>query len=163
MSIAVNANFFDASALVKLYVDEPGSESLRTYWKTQATRYTSPFCFYETLGALKRHRLKGKLTKEQYLRAAMDLMTWFRASRSRIHELDFEERDVFADAVALVEHHDLDLSDAFQLLTLQAGFFSALIGGSASVLVTADEDLAEAARRIGARVWDCQREPMPTT
>lgn len=163
MSIAVHATFFDASALVKLYIDEPGSAELRAYWRSQATKYTSPFCFYETLAALKRKRLKGALTKEQYLRAAKDLMAWFRASSARIDDLDFEKRDVFADVTELADHYDLDLSDAFQLLTLQAGFFAALIGGSASVLVTADRELAEAARKVGARVWDCQREPMPAT
>lgn len=163
MGVAVHATFFDASALVKLYVDEPGSDNLRAYWRGQATRYTSPFCFYETLSILKGKHKKGKLTKEQYLRAAKDLMAWFRASTSRINDLDFTKRDVFADATGLADRHDLDLSDAFQLLTLQAGFFSVLVGGSASVLVTADEELAQAARKMNLAVWDCQRQPIPAT
>jgi predicted nucleic acid-binding protein len=50
MSGAVHATCFDASALVKRYVDEPGCAALRAYWNTQATRYTTVFCLYETLG-----------------------------------------------------------------------------------------------------------------
>lgn len=52
MSIPLHATCFDASALVKRYVDEPGSDQLRRYWNSQATRYTTPFCLYETLGVL---------------------------------------------------------------------------------------------------------------
>jgi predicted nucleic acid-binding protein len=146
MSRALHATCFDASALIKLYVEEPGSDALRAYWKTQATRYTTPFCFYETLGVLKRHRLQGKLTKDAYLRAATDLVAWFRASHSRIEDLNFTDTEVFRDAKELAVDSDLDLSDAFQLLSLQAGYFAALVGGSATLLVTADEALAKAAR-----------------
>jgi predicted nucleic acid-binding protein len=161
MSYAVHPTCFDASALVKRYIDEPGSDVLRAYWNTQATRYTTPFCLYETLGVLKRHKLNGKVTKERYLLAATDLVAWFRASHSRIHDLEFTSRDVFANAKELAEHHDLDLSDAFQLLSLKAGYFSHFIAGSATLLVTADEALALAARGMGLSVWDCLRETVP--
>ncbi len=162
MSRAVHATCFDASALVKRYVDEPGSDALRAYWRSQATRYTTPFCLYETLGALKRHKLRGTLTKDEYLNAASDLVAWFRVSQSSVRDLDFTDRHVFIDAKELAEDNDLDLSDAFQLLSLEAGFFAQLIGDSSTLLVTADEALAVAARKKRLQVWDCQREPMPT-
>lgn len=161
MSIALYPACFDASALVKRYLDEPGSEALRQYWTAQPTRYTTPFCLYETLGILKRQRLKGILRKECYLNAATDLVSWFRASHSRLDDLDFTDVEVFADAKDLADQTDLDLSDAFQLLSLQAGYFSVFVGGSASRLVTADGALAAAARRMGLLVWDCAREPIP--
>jgi hypothetical protein len=116
---------------------------------------------YETLGVLKRHKLQGKLTKDAYLRAATDLVAWFRASHSRIEDLDFTDIEVFRDAKELAVDSELDLSDEFQLLSLQAGFFAALVGGSATLLVTADEALAKAARNRRLPVWDCQREAMP--
>ncbi len=161
MSYAVHATCFDASALVKRYVDEPGSDSLRAYWNTQATRYTTPFCFYETLGVLKRHLLRGTLARDAYLRAATDLVAWFRASHSRVKDLDFTDIGVFSDAKELAVDSGLDLSDAFQLLSLQAGYFAHLIGDSATLLVTADEALARAARNRRLPVWDCLREAMP--
>jgi predicted nucleic acid-binding protein len=162
-SCAVHATCFDASALVKRYIDEPGSDALRAYWNTQATRYTTPFCFYEALRVLKRNRLSGTLTKEAYLRAASDLVAWFRASTSRIEDLDFiTDREVFHDAVELADETGLDLSDAFLLLTLHAGVFAHAAGGSRPLLVTADEALAAEARKRGLPVWDCLRDPMPT-
>src|SRR5882757_4218797 len=131
MSRPLRATCFDASALVKRYVDEPGSEALRRYWAQQATRYTTPFCFYETLGVLKRHKVKGRLTGDAYVRAVTDLVSWFRASQSRRDDIEFTAHDVFREARELVEDTDLDFSDAFQLLTLQAGYFAALVGESA--------------------------------
>ena len=106
--------------------------------------------------------MTSTLTKEAYLRAASELVAWFRASDSRVEDLDFiTDREVFSDARELAEHTDLDLSDAFQLLSLQVGYFSHLVGGSATLLVAADKALADAARKRGLPVWDCRREAMP--
>jgi hypothetical protein len=101
------------------------------------------------------------LTKEVYSRAATDLVAWFRTSRSGIRVLDFTDNEVFCDAKGLAMDSDLDLSDAFQLLSLQAGYFAHLIGGSATLLVAADRALAYAARTRGLPIWDCQRKSMP--
>lgn len=166
MSVALHATCFDASALVKRYIDEPGSDVLRQYWSRQATRYTTPFCLYETLSILKGYtrRKEGTITKARYLQCATDLVAWFRASSSRIQNIDLTDMEVFHDAKALAEQYPkLDLSDAFQLLTLEAGFFAPLVGGSQTLLVTADEALATAARHKRLPVWDCVREPMPAS
>ena len=161
MSYPVHPTCFDASALVKLYVTEDGSEVLRAYWRTQATRYTTPFCFYETLSILKGKWRRGALTKEAYLGSVSQLVAWFRASDSLREDLNFiGDRDVFREAREIAEHEDLDLSDALQLLTLEAGYFSHFLGGSASLLVTADEPLAAVARKRGLSVWNCVRDPI---
>jgi hypothetical protein len=63
---------------------------------------------------------------------------------------------------ALGRNRPFDLSRAaraFQLLSLESRYFSRLMGGSATLLVTADEALTKAARRMRLPVWDCQREP----
>lgn len=162
MSIALHTTFFDASALAKRFLNEQGSERLRQYWHGQATKYTTPFCFYETLGILKRN-LRGTLTKDEYLRAATELVSWYRAVSANIRDLDFTDRNVFADAKRIAEQfNDLDLSDAFQILSVKKGFFSPLVGDSATLFVTADRALAAAARAMELRVWDCCLEPMPT-
>jgi predicted nucleic acid-binding protein len=162
VSIAVHATCFDASALVKRYVDEPGSDALRAYWTMQHTKYTTPFCLYETLSVLKGFKRRGVLTKEAYIKSANDLVVWFRASHSKIRDLEFTDREIFHDAKELATDTDLDLSDAFQLLSLQAGYFAGLVGDSKTVLVTADEALAKEARKRRLPVWDCLREPMPS-
>ena len=161
MSLAGYATCFDASALVKRFLNEESSNVLRQYWNTHSTLYTTPFCLYESLGVLKLRKLRCELTKKEYLEAASRLVAWYRASARDIKDLDFTRLDVFTNAVKIAEQHDLDLSDAFQLLSLQEGFFARLVGDSATLLVTADKALANAARAIGLRVWDCLREPMP--
>ena len=78
-----------------------------------------------------------------------------------IPELNFLSPSVFVAAQRISERHDLDLSDAFQIVSLKEGFFSVLSGDSQTILVTGDEALAQAARDEGLRVWDVLREPAP--
>lgn len=163
MSLAGYATCFDASALVKRFLNEQGSDVLCQYWNTHSTLYTTPFCLYETLGVLKLRKLRYNLTKEGYFEAATRVVAWYRASTRSVKDLDFTRADIFANAKKIAEQHDIDLSDAFQLLSLQEGFFAPLVGDSATLLVTADESLANAARARGLRVWDCLRQPMPTS
>lgn len=151
---ALRANCLDASALVKLYVPEEGAaEILRAYFHREPTKYTTPFCFYEALNCLKRKWVRDEITKENYLRSASDLCAWYRAISGHVKDLDFTSPTAFADARRIVEKTTLklDLSDAFQILSVKAGFFSNLIGDSATILVTADEDLAIAARNEGTQ------------
>jgi hypothetical protein len=75
---------------------------------------------------------------------------------------DFTQMDIFINARNLAEQTGLDLSDAFQLLSLEAGYFSPMVGDSKTLLVTADEALAKAARQRNLPVWDCVRELMPS-
>jgi predicted nucleic acid-binding protein len=68
---------------------------------------------------------------------------------------------VFRDARSIVERYGLDLSDAFQILSVKEGFFSMLAADSRTVLVTADEDLAKAAKQEGILTWYILGEPPP--
>jgi predicted nucleic acid-binding protein len=67
----------------------------------------------------------------------------------------------FNEAKSLAEKTALDLSDAFQVLSVKAGFFSPLVGDSATILVTADKRLAQAATGEGVRAWYCLEDPAP--
>lgn len=163
MSLALHATLFDASALAKVFLDEKGSDDLRKYWDIQRTRYTTPFCLYETLRILKSRMLKHEITKQRYFEATTKLVVWYNASARKIIDPIFTQQNVFADAKKIAEQYDLDLSDAFLLLSQQKGFFSPLAGDSATLLVTADEALANTARTMGLRVWDCMHQPMPTS
>lgn len=159
---AARADFFDASALAKIYTDEPGSAQVREYFNSRATKYTTPFCFYEALNALKgKWKYKGQLTLEKYLDAAFRLTVWYGASSSQVKDLDFTDPITFSEAKAIAHRSELDLSDAFQILSVKKGYFSVLINDSATVLVTADNDLANAAKVEGLRVWNLMSEPAP--
>jgi predicted nucleic acid-binding protein len=90
MSVAGRASLFDASALVKVYTDEPGSEIVRQYFKREPTKYTTPFCFYEALSILKaKWKYRNELTAEKYLEAARRLTAWYGASSRGVDDLDF--------------------------------------------------------------------------
>ena len=157
------ANCFDASALVKVFTREAGSELVFEYFANRSpTKYTTPFCFYETLGVLKTKWLYRKeLTNQQYTDAAFHLVAWFEASTRSAQDIDLRDPIVFFKVRQLAERHSLDLSDAFQILSVKEGHFSHLINDSQTVLVTADENLAKVARSEGVRAWYCLGEPEP--
>jgi len=161
-STAVRANFFDASALVKLHVHEEGSRIIRPYFDGQPTKYTTPFCYYEALNVLKVKWLYRKeIAKEQYLDAALRLTAWFGSTSRGIKDIDFTEPTTFQAARRLVDKTSLDLSDAFQILSVKSGYFSPMCGDSQTVLVTGDRGLATAARAEGLRVWYFMEESAP--
>lgn len=162
MSLTARADFFDASALVRLYVDEPGATEVRIYFQSRTTKYTTQFCFYEALSVLKSNwRDKGRLTKEQYLNAAYNLTVWYNASAQEIDDLDFRDLQIFRKARLIAESNALDLSDAFQILSVKYGYFSPLVNESQTVLVTADKILARVARQEDLRVWSVLEEAAP--
>jgi predicted nucleic acid-binding protein len=161
-NFTARADFFDASALVKVFADEPGSIVVREYWRSRATKYTTPFCFYEAMNVLKsKWKHKGQLTLPSYLEAAFELTVWYGASSSKVSDLDFTDPLTFAETKSLAERSGLDLSDAFQIMSVKRGYFSVLVKDSATVLVTADNALAEAARAEELRVWNINLEPPP--
>jgi len=50
----VRANFFDASALAKVFSGEYGAKLVVEYFnKNSSTKFTTHFCLYETLNVLK--------------------------------------------------------------------------------------------------------------
>jgi len=160
---AARADFFDASALAKVFSDEPCSDIARDYFRSCATKYTTPFCFYEAMNVLKgKWKHKGQLTIDQYLEAAFQLTAWYGASSSKVDDLNFTEPATFAEAKEIAERSRLDLSDAFQILSVKKGYFSILANESSTVLVTADKELVDAARAEGLRAWNLMLEPAPT-
>lgn len=162
MATAGRANCFDASALVKRYVQEEGSDLIREYWARESTKFTTSLCFYETLTQLKVHHFYRKnLDHEGYKKATSDLCFWFRAVSANIPQLNFLAPEIFFAAQKVAEQHALDLSDAFQILSLKEGFFSRHRGDSQTILVTADRRLAKAARCEGMRVWSVLDDSVP--
>jgi predicted nucleic acid-binding protein len=157
------ANCFDASALIKVFTREQGSDVVRDYFNNRSpTKYTTPFCFYETLNVLKVKWLYRKeISKDEYTASAFRLVAWFEASTRYANDIDLKNPIVFFRVRELAERHSLDLSDAFQIISVKEGYFSHLINDSQTVLVTADEALAKAAKIEGVKSWYCLGEPEP--
>ena len=155
---AGHADFFDASALVKIYVNEDGYEKVRNYFNESSTKYTTPFCFYEALSVLKGKRGK-ELTNKEYLDSSARLTAWYAASSFQIKDLNFTEPELIKKACAIVEKDEkLDLSDAFQILSVKEGYYSRNCNDSQTLLITADKRLAKVAKSEGLRVWSVLEE-----
>ena len=157
------ANCFDASALVKVFVTEQGSDLILEYFYNRSpTKYTTPFCFYETLNVLKvKWMYRHEISRDEYTNAAFSLTAWFGCSSRSVRDIDFSDPVVSFRALEIVKQYSLDLSDAFQILSVRTGYFAGLVSDSSTILVTADKRLAETARAYGVRAWYFLGEPEP--
>ena len=160
--MSTHSSLFDASALVKVFSIEPGSNVVKQYFDACPCKYTTPFCFYEAMNALKgKWKYKQQLSLEEYYKATFELTAWHGAWSKDLNDIDFSDPAVSARTRQLAEKFQLDLSDAFQILSVQQGAHSIFVNDSATVLVTADNGLAAAARSEGIRVWNVMLEPAP--
>ena len=114
------------------------------------------------MNALKgKWKYKQQLSLEEYYKATFELTAWHGAWSKDLNDIDFSDPAVSARTRQLAEKFQLDLSDAFQILSVQQGAHSIFVNDSATVLVTADNGLAAAARSEGIRVWNVMLEPAP--
>jgi predicted nucleic acid-binding protein len=162
---SVKVHYFDASALVKLVADdpdeEPGRNVLRTYHREHAhPGYATSFCVAEAFGALKLKFLRNKISEGQYLTYVKNLIR-VTGNTFRINEVSILQPIVSTEFDRLVAKYKIDFVDCLQIVTITQGEFRILNGPSQSILVTADRELARAARTEGARVWECSSEPAP--
>lgn len=161
----VKAHYLDASALVKLVADdpdeEPGREALRKYYREHSNRYATPYCVSEALSAFKGKFVRGRIDKNQYIKNVQDFIDKVIGANLQIDEVSILSSLVYHEAERLIETHGIDFLDCFQIVTVLHGKFSKLGAESKPILITGDRDLAKAARKEGATVWECTSEPAP--
>lgn len=157
----IRTHYLDASALLKLLVDEEGSTQVRSYFSQHSVFATTSICFVECLAALKGKYVRGALIAEEYLAAAEQLVAIIRDQNITLEDVGIAQRNVFEQVEALVRKYGFDISDALQVVTLKIGMYSRLSGDSAPLLITADRKLATAAAGEGLRVWDCLQAAAP--
>ena len=157
----LKVSYLDASAAVKLVLKEPGSGNMKQYFAGRGGFYITTLCLAEALGVLKRKWLKGDLTQHQYFGCCYLLLNYLGSSRIHLDDTDLGSWDTFSKAEEIARRHTLDLSDSLQLVTVKHGNFRYLVQESKTVLVTADRDLALAAKQEGLRVWNCEQELEP--
>jgi len=156
------AHYLDASAIIKLLIDIPeeniGREALRAYFYGNANFHMTSLCFAEALGVLKVKCFYHKKIKEEDYLTAIENLIW---GRTIIDDVPIKNYNILQEAKKLISDHQLDLSDAMQIVTIMRGTYSILGLNSQSILITADTKLANAARAEGARVWNCSTESKP--
>jgi predicted nucleic acid-binding protein len=142
---AARTNLLDATALVKLVVMEERSEKIRRYLETESSWYTTPFCFYEALSVLKRRWMFDKeISEQEYSDASFRLIAEYRGT-PKVYGLDLTEPVIFISIREIVTTDRLDISDAFQIVSIIKG--CPFAGDSRTILITDDKKLAQAARR----------------
>ncbi len=149
--IAMRTYFFDASAIVKMVVDEPGSKKVKLLLDECLIAHTSWILLAEVLGCLKRKRLKGDITEAQYANAVFMLFGYIK--RGDLDAIDIEiERGkarLTTHELEMFDHHhrfpDLDVADTLQLTVIKETFLGSYLGESQTHLVTADRELGKAA------------------
>ena len=160
------AHYLDASALVKLVDDSAGEsrgrDALRKYYNEHAGMYATSYCLAEAFGVFKRKFLQHQITNDQYLKYVQDLVGRTVGWKLQIDEVDILLPIVWTEAARLISKYQVDFLDCFQIVTALHGRARVLVGESKSILITADRELAKAARAEGARVWECMSEPAPT-
>lgn len=162
---SVKVHYLDASALVKLVADDPdeapGRDVLRQYYREHSSRYATSYCVTEAFSAFKLKFRRGKITEDQYIKYVKNFIHDVIGANLQIDEVPILTPLVFREAERLIQRHKIDFIDCFQIVTILHGQFRFLCLDSKSILITADQALAKAARAEGARVWEVTTEPAP--
>jgi len=159
------AHYLDASALVKLVAEDPdekpGRETLRGYYRTHAANvYATSFSVAETFSAFKSKLLRKRINEDQYIEYIRSFIRTVLGANLRIDEVTILS-PLVSRADQLIKTHQIDFLDCLQILTILEGRFRHNGPNSKSLLITADNGLASAARAEGAAVWLCTNEPAP--
>ncbi len=131
--------YFDTSSLVKLYVEEEGSDQVRALLERAELVATSVVAYAEARAALARQQREGGLTAAGYARAKSE----FERDWPRYLTIEVSEA-VYRSAGDLAERHRLRGFDSLHL----ASYVSLRREGAGQVRFSAfDDALNRAARR----------------
>lgn len=155
-------HYLDASVIVKLLVSEEGSEAIKKYMVAEywSTFNITSFCFAEALGVLKAKYLRKDIDEGTYFAAGDILRGYIGGNRIDLVNVDITDSQIFWEVENTAKNYNLDIIDAYQIVTIKKDY-SFKFKDSRPFLITADSQLAEAARREGIRVWNCLKEQAP--
>mgnify|MGYP001599440683 CR=1 FL=1 len=169
----IRMHFLDASALVKyiLFPDipesiEPGSKNINEYIKKGVCLlYTNNLCLAEAFIVLKTKYFGSKARKvlnfDGYLIVINRLKGRIKRNLIEISKFDYLADNNLEKAIEIIEKYQIDLFDALQIVDVKYGQSSSFRRKSQTLLITADENLANAAKKEGVKVWYCINEPVP--
>lgn len=161
-------HYLDASVAVKVFCKEPGSEAITEYIVHNASVmcYITEFALYEILGVLKAKwnpkSNRNELNDDAYTSAIAKLESFLDEGIIQI-DADFKpyDRRLIHELGLMVKKHKIDYSDVLQIYAVLHGKRKHYAHECKTVLVTADSDLAKAARAEGLRVWHFLKDTPP--
>jgi len=150
----IACRYLDASAVVKLIMAEPGHEKLKQYFEDHSNFYMTNICLVEALSVFKREWCRKKTKQDIYLFNCNYLFSYIRDQIINVDELSLNEHDTYFKTEELAKKYNLDISDALQIFTVKHRF-KEMVNESKTIFITADKQLAKAAKAEGLRVWNC--------
>ena len=167
MGYWIRCHYLDASALVKLVAEDeaerPGRQALRDYyWANTANVYSTSYSVTEALSAFKYKYVRKQISRDEYKDYVRRFLRLTIGANLRVEDdIPILSGVVRDEAERMIDAYDIDFLDSFQLVVLKRGQFRHMVGGSKTVLITADRELANSARKEGLAVWYCVDEPAP--
>lgn len=146
--------FFDSSALVKRYMDEPGSEWVRWALSQSPFAAIAEITIVEVVAALARRWRMGEIAAKEY-RFAKDVFL----KDVQGHSVFPANRSTIEQATALIDRHPLCAYDALQLATALQLADALRSEGFSLTFVSADERLCAAAEQEGLPTVNPNRLP----
>src|SRR5215510_7254771 len=160
----IRIHYLDASAIVKPSLPKKEVTGYKSISVRSQNFYATSLCFAEALGALKVKRFYRKeISDEQYFCACEELLACAADNTIEIEDVEMQDSMVFVEVENLVRKYkeSIDVSDAFQIVSMKRNYFSRFTSDSNPILITGDNALAIAVRQEGIRVWDCVNGPEP--
>jgi predicted nucleic acid-binding protein len=138
--------YVDSSALAKLYVPEPESDTLETFFRGRRDLMVSELAITEVLSAVARRRREGMLTAHQALEIRDAVLA--DADSGSFHRLDMSPV-VHREAERLLFH-----AESVALRTLDALHLAVALLGSATHVATYDARMRAATLYAGLKTLD---------
>ncbi len=157
----VHVWYLDASALVKLVVDEGDCAPIREFYNSNPNLHATSICVLEALGAIKAKWTHGHITQDEYFEATRSLIIDSWGGKIGLDNIELFTPEGLTAVEAFAKKHNLDLSDALQLETMLHGRFRYFADDARPILITADGKLAAAARIESIRAWNCVKDEVP--
>jgi hypothetical protein len=125
------------------------------------------YCIGEFFGIIKAKLKRREICNDNYLSISDNLMADLRNNQYQFEQSDITNFDIFNKVELLcTNHNNFDVVDSLQLITLKEGFLSVLWDGKSNdtkpLFITADSELAKAARNEGLNVCECGKDKYPT-
>lgn len=157
----VKVRYLDASAIVKIFFQEDGSDLIRDYYYSNAGFFSTSLCLTEALSVLKAKWKYEHIQESEYFEATERLLVDAWSGKLEIDEVALLSVGGINTVKTIGKKYSLDWSDALQIITIKKGKYSHFSGESQSILITADNGLAIAATEEGIPTWNCIKETMP--
>lgn len=154
--------YFDASALVKRYSDEPGTEPVNHIF--DSVPLTRLMCLTigatEVVSILVRKRNDGRMSPSSFSQAFINV------HEEVIHHPDFAtlpaDDPTVVDSIGFIVRHSINATDAIVLVDALQGNEDCQRRGEKLILVSSDQRLNRAAQQEGLAVFNPETDEVST-